>query len=332
MSFALDPESAIPEEILRAFDTAGAAISPLPAGRMNRHWLVETAARKVVLRRYSRLRTRLAIEWEQALVRHAGSKGWPVPVPIPAGSGETVLVHDSGLWSAMPFLEGAPRESTGAAAYRITGRLLGRFHRDLSDFPVEGQRPGLGKTWELDVLVEPAGAGTFNALLAALARDHADLAAKVRRQRYRNLRELARLHYPDLPDRPIHGDFHRSNLLFSDGELTGVLDFDQCRLDALACDLAPLLVPFQPLEIPHAAALLDGYQAVRPLSDLEWAILPALGRASLLWWVAFLLATWRVTGSEAALEGIARTANERFPALDAWEPEFRRLYGRATSP
>lgn len=332
MSLPPPPDSAVPQEVHHAFGAASASVASLAGSTMNRHWAVEAPGSRLVLRRYSPLRTRPAVEWEQALVSHAANKGWPAPVPAASTTGETLVASDGHLWAAMPFLEGAPVESSGPAAYRILGRLLGRLHRDLGDFPAEGQRPGVGKTWELDVLVEPAGGGTFNALLSALARDHAELAAKVRRQRYRNLRELARLHYPDLPDHPIHGDFHRSNLLFTDGELTGLLDFDQCRLDALACDIAPLLVPFQPLEPRDAAALLDGYQAVRPLSEAEWAILPALGRASLLWWVAGLLATWRLTGSESALFGIARTINERLPAFDAWEPEFRNLTRSAAGP
>jgi len=56
-------------------------------------------------------------------------------------------------------------------------------------------------------------------------------------------------------------------------------------------------------------------------------LLPALVRASLLWWVALLLVGWRLTGDAPA--GIQRTMNQRFPAFDAFEPEVRALAQRA---
>jgi Ser/Thr protein kinase RdoA (MazF antagonist) len=231
------------------------------------------------------------------------------------------------VWSCHRFLDGEPAASDTPASRHIAGRLLGRLHKDLASFEVGGQRPGLGKTWELDVMVEPAGMGTFNALVAGFGREYPELAATIRRQRYRNLRELSRLHYPDLADHPVHGDFSPPNLLFKDGQLTGLLDFDFSRQDAWLCDLAPLLMPFQPLEPRLAAGLFDGYQSVRRLSEAEWDLLPALVRASLLWWVAHLLVRWRFTGSAPA--GIARTLNQRFPAFDAFEPEVRALAQRA---
>ena len=88
-------------------------------------------------------------------------------------------------------------------------------------------------------------------------------------------------------------------------------------------------MPFQPLDQKLAAALLSGYQTVRPLSDAEWELLPALVRSALLWWVAFLLVQWRTRGG--SVEGIARTMTVRFPAFEAAEPAYRGLRA-GTSP
>ena len=312
-----------PLPVLVAFGLSSATPKLLEGGRMNRHWLVGSPSGQLVIRRSNLTRTAPAVLWEHALVRFAGSRQWPVALPLPTSNGSTVFEHDGAVWSVAPFLEGDPGREDSPALRTIYGRLLARLHRDLQSFPEAEQRPGIGKTWELDIMVEPAGAGSFNALLAAFAREHPELAANIRRQRYRNLRELSRLHYPDLPDRPIHGDFQPWNLLFREGQLSGVLDFDQCRRDALACDIAPLLVPFQPLDIRLATAFLRGYESVLPLSDAEWELLPALIRAALLWWLAHLLVRWRLDGGDAT--AIARTINHRFPALDAAEPAFRAI-------
>jgi homoserine kinase type II len=292
---------------------------------MNRHWRATIDGRALVLRCYSSLRTARSVAWEQQLVAFAASKGWPVAPHVASTAGDHLLEHCGRLWSAHPLLQGTPPEASSPPLRHIAGRLLARLHRDLRTFDDHGQRPGFGKTWELDTLVEPAGAGSFNALLALFARDYPDLASRIRRERYRNLRDLSRLRYPDLPDHPIHGDFQPSNLLFTDGQLTGLLDFDQSRRDALICDIAPLLMPFQPLDPPLARAFLEGYQSVRPLSDTEWDLLPALVRAALLWWLAFLLTRWHLHGDEQDIQGIARTVNQRFPAFDAAEPGLRVL-------
>ena len=315
--------SAVPEDVLAAFGLAGARQELIEGGGVNRHWRIATRDEVVVVRRYGVTRGGDAIRWEQSLMTLAAGKGWPVPLARPATDGSPVVTFEGGAWTCQRFLEGVPAAADTPASRHILGRLLGRFHRDMTSFEAPGQRPGFGKTWELDVMVEPAGAGSFNALVATFGREFPELAANIRRQRYRSLRELARLHYPDLPDHPIHGGFSPRNLLFKEGQLSGVLGFDFARRDAWLCDLAPLLMPFEPLDPRLAAALFEGYQSVRQLSEAEWGLLPALVRASLLWWVAVLLVRWRLSGEAPA--GIARTINERFPAFDAYEPEVRRL-------
>ncbi|MBI2766994.1 MAG: phosphotransferase [Chloroflexi bacterium] len=319
------PPDAPPDSVLAAFGLAGGAVARIEQGLINRHWLVTHNGERTVLRRYHPSRSAAAVAWEQRLVEWANAKGWPVAAPRATADGDTFVAAPSGLWAAAPFLEGEPDLQPGTAGSHIRGRLLARLHHDLAAFDVPGQRPGLGKTWEIDACLEPSGAGTFHELLARFAAEHRDLAALIRRQRYRNLRELSRLQYPDLPDLPIHGDFHRGNLLWREGRLTGLLDFDFARRDALVCDLAILLVPSQPLDPRLAGPLLDGYEAVRPLSDTEWELLPALARGSLLWWVSLLLATWRTGTDPRALDGITRTMTVRMPALDAWEPALRAL-------
>jgi homoserine kinase type II len=323
-----DLADTVPSDVLAAFGFSAGSAEPFEKGLVNRHWLVTMDDRLAVFRRYTAVRSRAAAAWEQTLVEYASAKGWPVSVPLREANGASLVEHEGRLWAAAPYLDGVESATDTPARYHIIGRLLGRLHHDLAGFEVEGQRPDFGKTWELDAWIAPANAGTFNELLSEFGKTYPDLAAVVRRQRYRNLRDLSRLHYPDLPDMPIHGDFQRSNLLWKDGTLSGLLDFDQARRDALACDVAPLLMPHMPLDLRLASAFLEGYQSVRPLTEEEWDLLPSLVRASLLWWVAFVLVRWRVHGGEP--DSVARTMTVRFPAFEAAEPAFRALRRTAT--
>jgi homoserine kinase type II len=315
----------VPDAVLRAFELAGATTTQFERGLINRHWLATDGERRVVLRQYNQLRSKEGIRWEQALVERAADAHWPVPRPLASNTGQLVFEHGRSLWAAAPFLEGEPQAEPGPAMFNIVGRLLGRLHHDLAGFETEGQRPGFGKTWELDAWIAPAGVGSFNEVLARFSSEYSELGATIRGYRYRNLRELSRLHYPDLPDLPVHGDFQRSNLLWQEGQLTGLLDFDFARRDALACDLAVLLVPFEPLETRLARALFEGYGTVRELSEIEWALLPSLARAHLLLWVALLLVGWRTGANPTAVASIERTMTLRLPALEAAEAGFLQL-------
>ncbi len=299
-----------PMDVLRAFGLERQRLQPAsPDGRV---WLTDAA----VLKRRRLPGPAVGLRWEAELRAAAARAGWPAARVVPTGDGAPAVEFEGWCWTCEGRLPGEPRELVTVAAWRIAGRLLGRLHRDLAAADPGEQRPGLGKVWELDLVTGAAGAGTFNQLVTALGEEYPELAAAVRRERYRNLRELARLGYPELPEQPVHGDFSAKNLLWANGELSGLVDWEFSRRDAALCDLAPLLMPFEPLEPQFARALFEGYAAVRPVSNQEFGLLPALVRASLLWWVAAELVRWRLEGGPPA--SIAQTMQVRFPAFERY--------------
>jgi Ser/Thr protein kinase RdoA (MazF antagonist) len=313
----------VPARVLEAYGLTGAGLSRLPGS--GACWVTSAEGPRLVLKRRRAPGPLGGVAWETGLREAAGRAGWPVAEPMAAADGAAGVLVEGEVWTCERWRPGAARAGETVATWRILGRLLGRLHGDLAAADPLEQRPGLGKVWELDVLTEGAGVGSFNRLVAAMGRDYPDLATAIRRERYANLRELARLGYPELPEQPIHGDFAPKNLLWSDGELTGVLDWEFARRDAAMCDLAPLLMPFGPLEMEFARALFEGYSAVRPISNQEFGLLPALVRASLLWWVTVLLIRWRRDGAEPS--GIARTMTVRLPAFERFALELGELRG-----
>jgi len=307
-----------PPAVLEAFGFTGASARVLEGGQVNTQWLVELQGRKAALRRLHPSRSAASVAWELEVQRFAAGRGWPAPRAAGHAQGEYILEHGGRLWTAAEFLPGKHPPEGSTAMQHIYGRLLARLHRDLAAFPLEGQRPGFGKLWELDSWVAPANAGSFNDLLAEFARDYPGLANAVRRYRYRNLRELSRLHYPDLPEHVVHGDFGAQNLLWEEAKLSAVLDFDWCRRDALACDLAAAF-PWDNMTGDGIRAFLEGYEEVRPLDEAEWLMLPALTRAHLLSFVAFRLVEWKMLGGSRPAASIERTVRDRLPRTDGLE-------------
>lgn len=91
----------------------------------------------------------------------------------------------------------------------------------------------------------------------------------------------------DLPAGAIHADFFPDNVFFKDGEVTGVIDFHFVCHDLFVYDLAIAINAWcfdvnNTLDEARVAAMLDGYNAVRPLNDAERAALPLLLRAGSL--------------------------------------------------
>lgn len=312
----------VPAEVLRAFGMQDGVPARIEQGLVNRHWTVDLGARRYVLRRYHQRRTREAILWEQWLVDFAAKLGWPVAKPVAAADGETLVEHGGWYWAGAPQLPGEPGLGASPGAFRRMGETLAELHDNLSGLGGP-QRPGFGPMWDLDSLVGQWGAASFDSLVEQLGTKRPDLADAIRGERERTLRELETGGVDQLPLLPIHGDFHRFNLLWGGERITGIVDWDFSRRDVLIADLAPLLEPFMPLEVELARSLLEGYHAVRPLSPRERSLLVPMARAGLLWWVATLLAEWGGVGEPPP--GIERTMTVRWPALEAAAPEYEAL-------
>src|SRR5262245_64287269 len=75
----------------------------------------------------------------------------------------------------------------------------------------------------------------------------------------------------------IHGDLFRDNVMWEGGEVVAILDFEQASGGSLAYDLAVCINDWCWTDAPRielAAALLEGYRAVRPLPPPDRAALP----------------------------------------------------------
>jgi len=161
-------------------------------------------------------------------------------------------------------------------------------------------------------------------MLREFGREHAGLASAIRAQRYRSLRELARLGYGELADTQLHGDFQRDNLLFDRGELTAVLDFDSTHRDARVVDIAWSIIsdcgepPAETaIDARFAAALVGGYAEDTPLSDAELRLVVPLIRAHNVAICAWGVRRYLEAGDATVLPRLERRIGVRLPQLEA---------------
>ncbi len=285
--------------------TAGQAAvrwrSPRP---MSAAALVDGGGAEVFVKRHHVLvRTAAQLAAEHALADHLQALGVAVPavLRLPGGA-STVLAGDylyevhapaAGFDLYRDVLSWEP--FTSAAHAWAAGAALARFHRASASFGLPARPPA--------VLMNSCAVITAADPLAAVARLTArrrGLASYLDEQPWRDdltrylLPTIGRLAplLPGLGRLWGHGDWHPSNLTWTspgpDADVAAVIDLGLANRTFAAHDLAVAIersaVSWLDLaesgrarpDIPAVAALLDGYQSVRPLSQAELGALPLL--------------------------------------------------------
>ena len=298
-----DATVANPRRVLEGMGLGASRIRRV-AQRRNTHWLAETPAGRVVLRRYAADRSAGDVAYELRLLQHLEGRGWPVATPL------APAVEAAGsIWCAFPYLPGrapAPRSGAGQREeQRRRGRLLARLHADLAEFAVHGQREGWRRADE--GLFERRGGPPMDEVLSLYERMAPEegrvLRAYAEHTRTR-LRELLP-HAP--PPTVIHGDFTPWNIRYEGGVLSAILDFDAAHLDLRVAEFA-LAWRGRHDEV------VRGYEEVSPLAPVErelllpiywaWVIASAVagldaGETNAEWAVRHLLRTELVSAKRS---------------------------------
>jgi len=288
---------------------AGALTERLGAGRLqqlqgigagieNSNFFVTTDCGDWVLTLFERL-TADQLPYYLQLMQHLAQRGLPVPEPR-ADAGGQILHQLAGKPAALVNrLPGHHQLAPDLHHCAQLGGLLARMHLAVADFAL--QQPNLrGRAWWRQI--------------APLVRPHL---TPVQRQLLDD--ELAFQHqvalspaFAALPQGAVHADLFCDNVLF-DGlpgheKLTGAFDFYFAGTDSFGYDLAVCLNDWclnaddASLDMARAQALVQAYEAQRPLSATEHRLLPALLRAAALRFWLSRLGDWHLPRPAALLQ------------------------------
>jgi homoserine kinase type II len=160
---------------------------------------------------------------------------------------------------------------------------MARMHVAASDFPLA--RPNALSVGAWRPLAEACGADADRVEPGLAAEIAGDLDA------------LEQVWPSDLPTGVIHADLFPDNVFFLSGELSGLIDFYFACNDILAYDLAIGLCAWcfeqdGAFNVTKGRAMIEGYRAVRPLSDAEIAALPILARGAAMRFLLTRLYDW----------------------------------------
>jgi homoserine kinase type II len=265
----------------------------IAGGIENTNYFATTDKAAYVLTLFERLNAQ-QLPFYLELMRHLAERGVPCPNPQADARGQLVHTVANKPAAVVNRLQGASVLEPEVAHCVLVGDMLARMHLAGQDFM--HRQPNLrGLAWWNETV--------------PLVRPHLSPEQRVRidaELAYQN-HVVTQAGWRSLPSGPIHADLFRDNVLFthgaaaaddaSPGELAlgGFFDFYFAGTDTWVFDLSVCLNDWcidwatGVTHEPRTHAMLQAYQAVRPLTAQERLFLPAALRAGALrFWISRL--------------------------------------------
>ena len=284
--------------IVAEFDV-GALVSAkgIAEGVSNSNWLIETTGpdgrgARFILTMYERRIDTADLPFFLGLLDHLAGRGCPVPRTIHDRAGRAFRRHESKAIALIEFLPGLSVSEPTPAQTRAVGSALAQLHLAATDFGGE-RANALG----------PASWRTF--ANACGAPGLADIAPGLDALVARELDRMAREWPQALPVGVIHADLFPDNVLLAGAAVSGMIDFYFACTDITAYDIAVTHAAWcfsgdgRRFDPARSRALLEGYEAVRPLGADEREALPLLARGAAMRFLTTRAYDWMNTPANA---------------------------------
>ncbi|UCF42415.1 MAG: phosphotransferase [Planctomycetota bacterium] len=213
------------------------------------------------------------VNFAHAVQTHLASKDFPVTNLVATrDQNDTVLQLNHHIYELFQFVTGY-RYDGSAEATIDTGRQLARFHQHLTDFANQSNLPK-GSFHDSNIVRRHLRTtGTQKGVTPAKKLQQTAEALMVLYNA--SSVRVSELGFDSWPQQIVHGDWHPGNMLFNEGKLTAVLDFDSVKVAARVTDLANGMLQFSivgdrpnPADWPDyldqakLVQFLDGYRQV----------------------------------------------------------------------
>jgi Ser/Thr protein kinase RdoA (MazF antagonist) len=254
--------------------------------------------------------------FSHALLRHLHERQFPVPRLVATRSRqETLLVHGGHTYELFEFASG-DRYGGSLEETLSAGKMLARFHRAVQDFQTAWHPPA-ASFHDSDLVRSGLNAiPTTTASHDSVSGHEAELLGMTQElyERYDDAAQrVCALGFAQWPPWIVHADWHPGNMLFDQGRVRVVLDFDSARVQPRAIDVANAMLQFSilrgessPEQWPEyfdearMRRLLTGYASKFPLEPEQRCAIPALMIESMIAECAMPIAA---TGSLGQLPG-----------------------------
>ena len=242
-------------------------------GVENSNYLVHTESGRYILTLYEKRVSREDLPYFLALMQHLAARGITCPLPVKDRDGQTLKLLAGRPAALITFLDGLWVRRPGIEHCAGLGDALARFHLAGRDFPMA----------RANSLSLPGWQALFAMIGGGAERVAQGLSGVIEKE----LRHLEENWPKNLPEGVIHADLFPDNVFFLGDNISGLIDFYFACNDMLAYDVAVCLNAWcfetdGSFNVTKARALLEAYEAVRPLTRAELDCLPTLARGAAL--------------------------------------------------
>lgn len=268
----------VPEDELEAFVASyglGAivALKGIAEGVENTNYLLQTEQGPFILTLYEKRVDPAELPFFLNLMEHLARAGINCPTPVRNAAGENLGTLAGRPAAIVTFLNGIWLRRSEPQHCRAVGRALAQLHLAGQSFPMTRKNA--------------LGVDGWRPLFDRFAHQADEISPGLKALIEGELAELERTWPRGLPGGVIHADLFPDNVFFLDSRLSGLIDFYFACNDAFAYDVSICLnawcfTPDFQFVPAKAKALLEGYEAVRPLTNPERQALPTLARGSAL--------------------------------------------------
>jgi Ser/Thr protein kinase RdoA (MazF antagonist) len=261
---------------------------PLAAGPTARSWRLATDSAAFLLKEFSG-GDRRRILFRHRVTNALADAGLPVPTPIPARDGRSLVTAQGRRYTLYPWVAGHRRGGLDLSLTQCheLGELLGRVHAAL-----DALTPPVQQTLLIPTRRAAGAISDIDALLADLPADGDDfdaLAARRLRERRALLTDYADHQPPEMDTAMVgyvHGDFHAGNLVYGRiRRVTAIVGWGRLAIAPYGGDLVRAAVLLfgqhdeRGLDLERVEAFVSGHAAAFPLDSAQ--IQSAVHR---LWW------------------------------------------------
>lgn len=189
-------------------------------------------------RRASDRDNRSQVDFAHAVQKRLADHRFPVAGLVESIDGSTLVIQEGRIYELFRFIRGKRFDKSNPAAAE-SGRVLAHFHDILREFPDEPettfsfhrgnsfvQRIGEVK----DILLKNEDSAELNGIdetLSYLQSQYESAHSKIKF-----------VDITSLPTCIVHSDWHPGNMLYKDGEIIAVIDFDSLRVSPRITDIA----------------------------------------------------------------------------------------------
>lgn len=261
-------------------------------GVSNSNWLIETTQNRFILTMYERRIELEDLPFFLSLLDHLAAAGCPVPRTIHDRDGAAYRSVDGKAVALIEYLPGVSVDHPTPAQARSVGAALASIHLAARNF--DGMREQSLGLAEWRRVLTSCGDDALSSIHPELPQICAEELAFLSEQ------------WPtDLPKGVSHCDLFPDNVLMREAKVSGLIDFYFAANDFFAYDLAVTHAAWsfergaEHFRSDIAAALMQGYESVRPLVNLERAALPVLARGAAMRFISSRADDWLNTPQDA---------------------------------